>query len=187
MTEKASLATYTQRLVIALCLILGAFHIITLGFTFQRRTATRQLDADRLVLEENLNQLRDINQEELDQAQAELDSLRAENALLEESFPELGAPFALYRRIKDLADQNTVNLASVNLLGSEIIDTVSGPVIRKQYSIEAYGTLDTCLGLIQTIENAGLDTVTMQTMDIQPEENLCSLVVNTLGYTQNSE
>jgi hypothetical protein len=187
MKRNNNLAAITQRVIIACCLILGVLHIILLGFTYQRRNASSRLDADRSVLEENLNQLREINQEELDAAQSELDSLKAENAILEESFPVLGAPFAIYHRIKDLADQNEIGLEGVNLLGTENIDTVSGQVLRKQYSIEASGSISACLNLIQSIEEAGLDTVTMESINLQPEDNICSFIVNTLGYAADGE
>jgi hypothetical protein len=64
---------------------------------------------------------------------------------------------------------------------------MSGPVFRKQFSIDASGSLDDCLDLIQSVEEAGLDTVTLETMTIFPEENLCSFDVNTLGYIASTE
>ena len=187
MTNRQSFGLILQRMIIIGCVILGTAHIILLGFTYQRQRAIEQLEADRVVLEDNLEQLRDINQEELDTAQAELDGLREENALLQQSFPELGAPFAIYHRIKDLADQNGIQLTSVDLTGMDSLDTVSGVVVRKQYNVFASGSLDSCLRLIQAIEAAGLDTVTMETIDILPEDNLCSMTVNTLGYPTSSE
>ena len=187
MTNRRSFGLIIQRIIIIGCVVLGMAHIILLGFTYQRQRAIQQLDADRAILEDNLEQLRDINQEELDTAQAELDALRAENALLQQSFPELGAPFAIYHRIKDLADQNSIQLISTDLTGMETLDTVSGVVVRKQYNIVTGGSLDSCLGLIQSIEAAGLDTVSLETIDILPEDNLCSMTVNTLGYPVSSE
>ena len=187
MTERRSLGLILQRMLIIGCVILGTAHIILLGFTYQRQRAIQQLEADQEVLEDNLKQLRDINQEELNSAQGELDALREENDLLQQSFPELGAPFAIYHRIKDLADQNQIQLTSADLTGLDTLDTVSGIVVRKQYNVVASGSIDSCLGLIQAIEAAGLDTVTMETIDILPEDNLCSLTVNTLGYPAVSE
>ena len=187
MTNRRSFGLIIQRIVIIGCVILGMAHIILLGFTYQRQRAVQQLDADRAVLEDNLEQLRDINQEELDTAQADLDALRAENAVLQQSFPELGAPFAIYYRIKDLADQNSIQLSNVDLTDMETLDTVSGVVVRKQYNLVTIGSVDSCLGLIQSIEAAGLDTLSLETIDISPEDDLCAMTVNTLGFPASSE
>lgn len=184
MTEKRSLILVFLRVIIIFCVILGSLHLIMLGFTYQRKTAASQLQADQAILMENLGQLQEINQEQLDQANQELKSIQDENAVLEESFPEIGAPFAIYRRVEDLANQSSVHLDSVSIISSEYLDTVSGEVIRKQYGIEVNGSLEACLDFISALEDAGRDTVILDFMSIQPEENLCSIEVNTLGYTE---
>lgn len=171
-----------RRIVIFICVILGLIHVTLLGWTLQRRSASTQLAEDRLVLEDNLGQLQQINQDQLDDLQGELENVQAEITALEASFPELGAPFAIYRRGLDLAQQSQLALLEISLVGSETLETASGLIVKKEYNIETQGSLENCLDLIDSLEKEGLDSVILEFASIIPAESQCSLKISTLGY-----
>lgn len=171
-----------RRIVILLCVILGLVHVILLGWTIQRNQATRLLEKDRLVLQENLDQLQEINQDQLDDLQEELASIQAEVSSLEASFPELGAPFAIFRRGLSLAENNQVELLEIYLINSESVDTMSGTIQKNQYIIETSGSLVNCLSFLDSLEREGQDTIILEYADFNPDNTQCSLEISTLGY-----
>ena len=175
-----------RRIVIILCVILGLLHVILLGWTLQRQSASAQITDDRLVLEENLDQLQQINQDQLDELQEELDLIQAEVTTLETSFPDLGTPFAIYRRGMDLAQSSQMELLEISLINSETLETVSGLVLKNQYTIDTQGSLENCLVFIDILEKAGMDTINLEFASIIPAENRCSLEISTLGYSSGS-
>lgn len=182
MNKKQTRLLTPRRIVILLCVILGLAHLILMGWTIQRRIAGEVLLDNKAVLEENLDQFQRINQEQINALQVELDTIQAEVAELRASFPEVGAAFDLYRRGNDMATARQVELLEITLISSESLDTVSGPVLRKQYNIEASGSLENCLAFMDTLEQVGLDTVFMEFASISPAESQCSLEISTLGY-----
>lgn len=171
-----------RRIVIFICVVLGLVQVILLGWTLQRRSASTQLAEDRQVLEDNLDQLQQINQDQLDALQAELESVQAEVSTLEASFPELGAPYAIYQHGLDLAQGSQVGLLEISLVGSDRLETVSGLIVKKDYSIETQGSLENCLDFLDSLEEAGIDTVILESASFIPAEFQCSLEITTLGY-----
>jgi hypothetical protein len=171
-----------RRIVIFFCVILGLLHVILLGWTLQRNQAASQLTEDILILQENLDQLQEINQDQLDDLQEELSAILADVSSLEASFPELGAPFALYRRGLGLAQDNQVELLEITLTGSESVDTMSGKILRNQFNIETSGSLVNCLSFLDALERAGQDTIILEFANFKPGQNQCSLEISTLGF-----
>ena len=187
MNQSKSRPITLRRMVIFLCVILGLLHVILLGWTAQRKSASKQLTEDRVVLEENLDQLQQINQEQLDELRAELELVEGEISTLEASFPELGGSFAIYQQGYALALDSQLDLQEISLVGSETLDTVSGQLLRKQYILEVIGSLENCLGFIDNLEQAGLDTINMDFITINPVESQCSLEISTLGYPSGTD
>jgi hypothetical protein len=173
--------------VITICVLLGVAHVILLGWTLQRQSASAQVSDDRLILEENLGQLQQINQSQLDDLQAELDTILAEIDLLEASFPELGSSFAIYQQGYDLAEDSQLELEEISLVGSDILDTISGQLVKKDYTIQTRGSLENCLAFINMLEQAGLDTISIDQVYIIPGENACFLEISTLGYPSHTD
>jgi hypothetical protein len=176
-----------RRIVITICVLLGLAHVILLGWTLQRQSASTQLNEDRLILEENLGQLQQINQSQLDDLQADLDAILADIAVLEASFPELDSSYAIYEQGYDLAQNNQLTLEEINLLGSDIVDTISGQLVKKDYTLETRGSLENCLSFIDSLEQAGLDTISLDQVYIIPGENYCYLEISTLGYPSQTD
>ncbi len=169
------------RIGIIASVIAAMLNVILLGATFQRVSASKQIEADTQVLEENYSELVKVNQEQLDDLQNELSLLNAEVSELEASFPELGSSFALYQRALGLSNKSNVDLRSISRLASDIQETTSGTILFNDYNIELSGTLVDCFTFIEEIETAGMDTVVMQYASFWPEETLCSLEIKTMG------
>ena len=176
-----------RRIIIILCVLLGLAHVILLGFALQRQSAAAQLIEDSQTLEDNLGQLQQINQSQLDDLQAELDLILDEIAILEASFPELGSSFAIYQQGYNIAQESQIELLEITLIGMDILDTISGQLVKKDYSIETRGSLENCLDFIDTLEQAGLDTISLNLVDITPGDNRCSLEISTLGYPTTAD
>ncbi len=170
------------RIAILGSVILAMLHIILLGGTYQRKTASEKMQSDIATLDQNYAAIEQISKEQLSDLQSELELIQAEVAELQSSFPELGAPFAIYHRGMDLSRSSEVDLKGISLLGSDLQETVSGNIQTDTYSIEATGLLESCLTFIHKLESAGLDTVTMEQVSIRPEEELCSLEIKTVGF-----
>ncbi len=170
------------RVGLILSLVAAVVNLIFIGSVSLRQNATKQLEIDRLVLEENFSELEKVNRDQLDTLQADLDNIQAEVVELEASFPELGAPFDVFNRGLELGESSQLDLISISSTNSELQETVSGVLIFEEYDIELIGTLVNCLTYIEKIEAAGLESVVMQSASILPEEGICSLEVMTMGY-----
>ena len=171
-----------RRIAIIFSVILGLAHVILLGWTLQRQNAASQLAGDEAVLAENLDQLQLINQAELDSLQAELEVIQTEITDLENSFPVLGAPFAIYQQGYNLALQNQLDLLELSLITTDQLETFAGLVVKEQYNIELTGSLGSCLAYLEDLEHAGADTIILDYANFLPADNRCSLEISTLGH-----
>jgi len=167
--------------------ILALINIILLGGAYQRRVAAEKIQSDRITLDLNYTELREINDEQLSALRFELGLVQAEVDDLQSSFPELGAPFAIYHRVMDLSQSSGVGLDSISHIGSDLQETALGNIQTDNYSIELTGLLESCLTFIQKLESAGMDTLTMEYVSIWPEEELCSLEIKTVGFPEVEE
>jgi len=182
MNNKSKRVFSPMRTAILGSVILAMLHIILLGGTYQRRTAAEKIQSASAELDQNYAALKQISDEQVSALRFELGLIQAEVDDLQSSFPELGAPFAIYHRGMDLSQSSRVNLDSISLLESDIQETTLGNIQTNNYSIELTGLLESCLTYIQKLESAGMDTLTMKYVSIWPEEELCSLEIKTVGY-----
>jgi hypothetical protein len=171
------------RIAITASVILGVINIILVGATYQRQSASRELAAEKNALVENISSLKKINQEELDELQKELDLIRSDVAELEASFPELGAPFAIYQRAQELSHESQMDLLSIVSQSTDLHDTYTGTVEEKQYSLDLAGAMEDCISFIGKLEAAGRDTLSMKSVNLLPLEYSCSIEVSLLGYS----
>ena len=183
MNNKSKRVFSPMRTAILGSVILAMLHIILLGGTYQRRTAAEKIRSDSAALDQNYAALIQISEEQLSALRFELGLVQAEVDDLQSSFPEPGAPFAIYHRGMDLSQESGVDLDSISHLGSDLQETVPGNIQTNNYSIELTGLLDSCLTFIQKLERAGMDTLTMEFVSIWPEEELCSLEIKTVGFS----
>ena len=178
--------TSIMRIAIIGSVILGVIQMIMIGAAYQRRAATNQLETERIALEENINSLIKVNQDQVDDLQAELELIQADTAELEASFPELGAHFAIFPRGLALANQSQVDLQEISWLSSDSVDTFAGQVVDKQYSIDVFGKTADCIKFIAELEDGGRDTLSMRSVYIWPEENKCSYEISLIGFSNAS-
>ncbi len=163
-------------------LIAAVLNLIFLGGASLRRNATKQLNLDRSALEENFAVLEEVNQEQLDALQADLENIQTEVVELEASFPELGAPFDVFRRGLELAQISQIELINISLINSDQQETTSGVLVFEEFDLELNGDLVNCLTFIEKTETAGLDSVVMQYAGFFPEDGSCYLEIKTMGY-----
>jgi len=182
MNNKSKRIFFPLRTAILGSVILAMMHIFLLGGTYQRSVAAENIQSNTAELDQNYAALKQISDEQVSALRLELGLIQAEVDDLQRSFPELGAPFAIYHRGLDLSQSSGVDLDSISLLGSDIQETTSGNIQTNNYSIELTGLLESCLTYIQKLESAGMDTLTMEYISIWPEEKLCSLEIKTIGY-----
>ena len=172
------------RIGIITSLVLAVIHLILIGAAYQRQTAAAQLDQDRLTLEENLQALEAVNQDQIDELEAELEEIKTEIIELEAGFPELGAPFALFNQAEILTEKSQVDLRSVTRIRKEFEDAVAGSYHGIEYSLEVEGSLQDCINFIEQLETVGLDSIHIQYASLWPEDQLCVFEVRTLGIFQ---
>ena len=175
------------RIAIFGCVILAMLHIILLGGTYLRQSAAKTLQADRSAIEQNYTEIIGMNEEQRSDLQAQLEVAQAEVADLQASFPNLGAPFAIYPRGMDLSQNSDVNLQSISSISKDLQETVSGTIQTERYSVGLKGSLISCLTFIKQLEQTSLDTVGLEYATIYPEEELCSLEIITVGYPLTGE
>ncbi|MCJ7715373.1 MAG: hypothetical protein MUO54_02480 [Anaerolineales bacterium] len=187
MRNKSKKIFSPMRIAILGSVILGLLHSILLGGIYQRNIAVQKIHSNTDILAQNLNDLQDINDEQISALRYEFGLIQSEVDELQNSFPDLGAAFAIFHRGPDLSERSGVTLDSIIHQGSELQEIVSGTIQADYFSIELTGTLETCLAFIEKLETAGLDTVTMESVDILPEENNCSLEIKTVSYPTNRE
>jgi len=165
-----------------LSLIVGMVNLFFLGSVLLRQNAAKQLEADKLALQENFDQLETVNQQQLDDLQADLEQINDEVRELEASFPELGAPFSVFNRGLEIAQASQADLLSISLVNTEVQETASGVLILEEYDLELLASLESCLSFIEKVEEAGLDSVVMQYVGIIPADGICSLGIKTMGF-----
>ena len=175
------------RIAIIGCVILAMLHAILLGGTYLRQTAAKTLQENRTAIEQNYAMIIVMNEEQRSVLQSQLEVAQAEVADLQASFPNLGAPFAIYPRGMDLSLSSDVNLQSISMISKDLHETVSGTIQTERYSVELNGSLFSCLTFINQLEQAGLDTVALEYATIWTEEELCSLEIITVGHPPTTE
>ncbi len=174
--------TTPMRIAIFGSLIFAAINVILLGAIYQRRSAAETLQEDRRTLEDNLSVLEQIGEEKLSNLQAELESAQEKAKELQNSFPEIGAPFAIYPQGKVLATRSKVELVGIALLNVEFKESPSGPIQMRLYFLELEGNMSNCIHFLGQLEDAGQQTVSMQNITISPEEEACEFEVQTFGF-----
>ncbi len=175
------------RIAIFGCVILAMLHVILLGGTYLRQNAAKTLQDDRAAIEQNYTEMIGMNEEQRSTLQTQLEVAHAEVADLQASFPNLGAPFAIYPRGMDLSRSSDVNLQSISSISKDFQETVSGTIQTERYSVELNGSLISCLTFIKQLEQASLDTVGLEYATFWPEEELCSLEIITVGHPPTAE
>ena len=171
--------------------ILGGVLILAnlalVGVDATLRQTAQDLKVQIENIHENLEQLKQVDEGRLASMREETAQAEAELSMLEASFPELGAPIALYNLSFNLASKNKVNIQSISRNEGIVESTVVGQVETVQYSLELQGEIDACIAFIKQLERAGMDTISVENIQMNSELQNCRMDVLTMGNANQLE
>jgi hypothetical protein len=127
------------------------------------------------VIEQNFSQRMEADLERIAELEQELVEAEAELESLRNAFPEVSEPFDIYQQGQALAVQNQVALLSISRRGSTLSDTPQGVIQSTTYALQLEGPVQSCLTYIQSLEDAGLGSVTPEDIQILPPGESCEL------------
>ena len=166
-----------------LILPLVATNVALVGASLLNYRAAAELETQIDGLEFSLEQLSEVDAEGLHNLESELSTAEADLRGLEASFPEIGAPFDLYRRIFELAGARRVDLNLVRRLEGSTQDTIVGTLEVTTYKVEAAGTASRCLSLLADLEREGLQTLALNKILVDPPAQVCNFDVTVARAT----
>lgn len=164
----------------------AALHIVLLGQVFRTEQSIAVMRDQVDTLLTNIAGLRQIEDGQLEGLKEELAEARDEVKTLEAAFPVPGAPFALYDRAFAMAAQNNILIISISRLDRELLDSAFGMVDSSHFSVNAEATLEDCMEFIDRLEKAGINTLAVDNIVIEPENLICDFDVQTLGTREGS-
>ncbi|GMR09996.1 MAG: hypothetical protein BMS9Abin28_0817 [Anaerolineae bacterium] len=171
------------RLAIGLTLLLAATDVTLVAASLRSDRAAAELASQVEALEFSLEQLRVADAEGLNDLESELSTASADLLRLEASFPEIGAPFDLYRRVFQLASSRGIDLKSVRRIAGSIQDTGAGTLSVTTYVVDSAGALYGCLSLLADLEREGLQTLTLNNILVDPTAEVCDFGVTVARAT----
>jgi len=160
-------------------LIVAVILILFLGASYQRQRARTSLQENMGAMRENLDTLREVDRQRMQSLQEELEEAREDVAALRESFPQVGAPFAIYRQSYQFASQNDLDLISISLSGRDNLSTPTGSLLARNYTLTLEGPVGACVLFLNNLEQAGQGTLIIDNINITPPEETCVLDVQT--------
>ena len=151
-----------------------------LGFlrvgNYNQRNA-QSLGEQVIALQGSLDQLRQVEREGLEGLSAEAQEAEAELAALRAGFPKLGEPFDLFRRGFSLAAGHQVEIESVARGVSVLQETPVGFLSITTFTIQSVADLLDCLAYTGSLEDAGLETLALDNVNMLPEAQRCDFQV----------
>lgn len=171
-----------SRIVLVIGTVLAAMLAGLVFAAEMRLRSATAVAANVEAMELNLSELEELGQEGLESLRTELVQADENVAALEESFPEIGGPFDLYNRSYDLAGTSGVEIGTVERVDTVVQDSAIGPIIANRFRINSFGSLSDCLVFIAKIERAGLQSLAVDNIYIQPMEDVCNFEVEIIGY-----
>ena len=165
------------RLALTLAVLLGMVNTLLIATAlFSDRSANR-LAYEVVELKNSLAQLRQVEQEGLQDLEQEALASEAELETLKGSFPQLGESFDLYRRGFALAEANLVDILGIETGSSSFEETPVGMLEITTYRVDASAPLANCIGLLGALEMAGLETLALDQLFLSPADETCNFEV----------
>jgi hypothetical protein len=128
-------------------------------------------------MEVDLAELRRAEQEGFKKLQADIDNAEAHLVSLERSFPDLGAPFEIFRRGFELAEASGIEVISVNRGSTVVRETVLGHLFTTTFSVKSSGNIRSCMGFLSRLEKEGLQTLALDRIVLDPDKETCNFDV----------
>ena len=166
-----------MRVAIVGSLVVAVILLLFLGAAYQRERAQQTLQENVESMRENLATLREVDRQKMQSLQEDLGDAKEEVAALRESFPEVGAPFAIYRQSYKFASRNRLALQSISLADTDILSTPTGSLRARNYSLSLEGSVGACILFLDDLEQAGQGTLIIDNINITPPEETCVLDV----------
>jgi hypothetical protein len=157
---------------------LAILNLTLLGLTLRNRDLSAALAGQTAEIEANLAQLQQTESQGMEALQEELSQAEAELARLKASFPDVGAGFNLFRRGFELAQENRVQVESIERLGTTTQSTAAGDLLLTSYRLQGRADLNSCLAFLSSLEREGLDTLALTSIQIRPDSERCNLNVD---------
>ncbi len=165
------------RAALALAALLGLVNTLLIATALLNRSTASELAVEVIALSESLAQLRQVEREGLQGLEGGALSAEAELAALEQSFPELGEPFDIYRRGFALAKANQVEIREMATGSSRFEETPVGLLKITTYQIDGVGQHRNCIRLMGALERTGLETLALDGITLGLENEACNFLV----------
>jgi hypothetical protein len=165
------------RLALGFSFLLGLANLALLGAALVSRRNAAALAIEVTALQDSLRQLRQVEQEGLQGLEQQAVKAESHLAELEASFPTLGDPFDLYRRGFALATDSGVELKAIETGGTTVLETPVGLLSTTSYRVTASAELPACLDWLGRLEQAGLQTLALDSLHIGPGDQACDFQV----------
>lgn len=156
------------RVALAVGLLLAVANAALLANALARQSSTEDLTVQVENLQFSLEQLRLVDQEGLQSLQAEAEAAEAQLADLKAAFPTLGNRFDLYRQAFALASRSNVEVTSVETGSTTLHETPAGYLSTTSYAVKGLGSYSECLDLMERLEGAGLETLALDQLFMDP-------------------
>ena len=165
------------RVALALAVLLGMANSLLIASAFLNRSAAGELAVQVIDLTGSLTQLRQVEQEGLRGLEEGALSAEAELASLEQSFPQIGEPFDIYRQGFALARANQVEIRGMETGSSSFEETPIGLLKITTYRIDGVGQHLNCIRLLGALEQTGLETLALDEITLDLEDQACNFEV----------
>lgn len=156
------------RAAVGLSVLLAIANAVLIASALSRRSSAAELAIEVENLEASLSQLRQVEQEGLQELGAEALSVEADLDELKAAFPTLGDAFDMYRRAFALAHESAVEITSIETGSSTIEQTPVGYLSKTAYTVKALGGFADCIELMARLETAGLQTLALDQLQLDP-------------------
>jgi len=175
------------RVALALAVLLGLVNTLLIATAFFNRSSAGELVDQVIDLTESLAQLRQVEEEGLRGLEEGAISAEAELAALEQSFPQPGEPFDIYRQGFALAQANQVEIRAMETGPSSFKETPVGLLKVTTYRIDGVGQHLSCIGLLGALEQTGLETLALDEITLGLEDQTCDFEVVLASAAEQGE
>ena len=172
-----SIKSNPGRAALGLAIVLGLINAALVFAGFRNGSAANRLEVEVVALEDNLAQLRQVEQDGLKGLEEQVLAVEDELAILKKSFPEFGEPFDIYRQGFALAEENLIEIGLMETGSTTMTETPIGVLEITTYRVDGTGQHLNCIGLLGSLEHAGLATLVLNEINIGIEDQECDFEV----------
>ena len=165
------------RVALAIAVVLGLTSLVLIVSTFINRSTVEELTVEVVDLRASLDQLRQVEQEGLRGLEDDATAAEAELAALEFSFPQLGEAFDIYRQGFALAEDNEVEIHTLETGPFTFEESPVGVLKVMNFRVNGLGERWDCLRYLGALELAGMETLALNEIVIGEGDRTCNFEV----------